>query len=75
MLQDSVTAEVRAELGRQNHSQRDLARALGWSEVRLSRRLRGSVPWSLGDVEKIAAELDVPVSRLLDPKELTSTAK
>jgi transcriptional regulator with XRE-family HTH domain len=67
MLQDHVAAEIRAELGRRHQSQRHLARALGWTEVKLSRRLTGSVPWSIDDVELIASVLDVPRSQLLDP--------
>lgn len=67
MLQDHVAGEIRAELGRRHQTQRDLARALGWTEVRLGRRLNGQVPWSIEDVELIASILDVPRSQLLDP--------
>jgi transcriptional regulator with XRE-family HTH domain len=67
MLQDFVAGEVKAELGRQHQTQRDLARALGWTEIKLSRRLRGTVPWTLDEVEQVASVLDVPRSQLLDP--------
>lgn len=67
MVKDFVAAEIRAELGRQGRSQRDLARALGWTEVKVSRRLRGRVPWTVDDVELVASILDVPRSQLLDP--------
>lgn len=67
MLQDHVAGEVRAELGRRHQSQRALASALGWTEVRLGRRLNGQVAWSVDDIERIASVLDIPRSQLLDP--------
>lgn len=67
MARDHVAAEIKAELGRNDQTQRDLARALGWTEAKLSRRLSGSVPWALEEVELIASVLDVPRSQLIDP--------
>lgn len=57
--------EIRAELGRQNVSQLQLARSLGWSAIYLSRRLKGQVSFSLVDVFAIARALGVPVSRFI----------
>jgi transcriptional regulator with XRE-family HTH domain len=64
---DHISAEIRAELGRQHVSQKVLARALGWSQVKLSRRMSGRVPWAVADIESIASVLDVPRSQFLDP--------
>jgi transcriptional regulator with XRE-family HTH domain len=66
MLQDHVTAEIRAELGRQDLTQAALAKAMGWTPQRLNRRMKGRAPWSVADVEFIASILDVPRSQLLD---------
>ncbi len=62
---ETVTAEIRAELRRQDRSQRQLAQALGWSTAYLNRRLNDHVSLSIPDVETIAAALDVPRARLL----------
>ena len=67
MTRDHVAAEIKAELGRNDQTQRDLARALGWTEVKLSRRLRGTVAWTLDEIELIASTLDIPRSQLIDP--------
>jgi len=67
MIQENVTAEVRAEIGRQDLSQEALAKALGWESSKLRRRLKGRVSWSVDEIERIAAILDVPRSQLLDP--------
>ena len=67
MLQDVIGPEVRAELGRQDISIEALAKALGWTDSRLRRRLKGQVPWAVEDVEAIASVLDVPRSQFLDP--------
>jgi len=64
---DSVSAEIRAELTRQDRSQGDLCAALGWSEPYLSRRLTGQVSFSLTDIEKIAGVFRLPVSQFVNP--------
>lgn len=66
MNQDYISAEIRAELGRQHVTQRVLARTLGWTEVRLSRRMSGRVPWAVADIEAIASALDVSRSQFLN---------
>jgi hypothetical protein len=65
MMQEN--AEIRAVLGQKHRSHADLARALQWTEAKLSRRLNGHVPWTVEDVELIGSILDVPRSQLLDP--------
>jgi transcriptional regulator with XRE-family HTH domain len=67
MIQDHVARAIRAELGLQGQTQRSLAKALGWTEAKLSRRITGDVPWTVEEVELIASALDIPRSQLLDP--------
>jgi transcriptional regulator with XRE-family HTH domain len=67
MLQDHVSAEIRAELARRSQSQERLAQSLGWTLSKLNRRLKGRVPWAVADVELVALTLGVPQSQLLDP--------
>jgi len=66
MDQRYVASEIRAELGRQNLSQGNLATALGWTEAYLSRRLTGQVAFSLADIGAIARTLGVRASQFLD---------
>ncbi len=63
--QDSVAAEVRAELARQRMSGRRAAAALGWTPPYLSRRLSGDVPFDIADLTALARLLDVPASNFL----------
>ena len=66
-LSQTVTQEIRAQMARRRMSQRELATRLGWSQAYLSRRLTGDVPLSFGDVEQMAAELDISVLQLAWP--------
>lgn len=65
MLQDHVAANVRAELGRRDRTQDELARQLGWSPAFLNRRLKGHVDFSREEIREIADALDVPISVLI----------
>ena len=69
-LNDSVAAEIRAEMGRQAITQQELARRLGWAQSQLSRRLSGAIPWRTDEIERIARALDIPVSQLTSPRQL-----
>lgn len=64
-LADAISAEIRAEMGRQKRSGRAVAEAMGVSHMYLSRRLNGQTPFDTADLERLAAALDVPVSKLL----------
>lgn len=64
-LNERVASEVRAEMGRQQLSVNELARRLGFSQPYLSRRMNGTVPLDLIDLEKIARELGVAVETLV----------
>lgn len=57
-----IAGEIRAELGRQNRSVRQLALATGISPATLSRRLQGLKPFYLEELESIARYLGKPVS-------------
>lgn len=68
-LADSVAAEVRAQLARQQLTGTALAAAIGKSEMYVSRRLRGHVAFDLGDVEQAARFLGIAVNDLLPAPE------
>ncbi len=56
-----IAAEVRAELARKQLSGVRAARALGWTQNYISRRLSGTVPFDVADLLAIAELLEVPV--------------
>jgi transcriptional regulator with XRE-family HTH domain len=64
---ESVSAEIRAEMARQSITQHDLASRLSWAQSQLSKRLRGVVPFSTHDIERLADALGIP------PHQLTSS--
>lgn len=66
-LTQRVAAEIRAELGRQQMSQRQLAEKLGIDQALVSRRLAAinARPWTTDEIDRIASALGVPVDRLL----------
>ena len=66
-LSESASAEIRAELGRQNRTYSDLAKACGWIPMYLQRRITGRVPWTLDELAKVAHELGIPAHHLLEP--------
>lgn len=68
-LADSVAAEVRAQLARQQLTGTALAAAIGKSEMYVSRRLRGQVAFDLADVEQAAKFLGVSFADLLPSPE------
>lgn len=59
-----TAANVRAELGRQRRTRRDLAAALDVDEHRVSKRVRGLVPFSPDELIAAAAFLGVTVEDL-----------
>lgn len=64
-LAGSAAVEVRAELARQRKSASALAKDLGVSDMYMSRRLNGRVPFDLAEIERVAAALAVPVQQFL----------
>lgn len=68
-LADTVAAEVRAQLARGQYTGVALAQAIGKSEMYVSRRLRGKVPFDLADLDQIAKFLGVAVHDLMPAPE------
>ena len=64
-LQESVAAEIRAQLARRRLSGRQAALMLGWTSPYLSRRLTGEVAFDVADLEALAELLSVPVASFL----------
>lgn len=63
-----MAREIRAELGRQQLSNRRLAERLGVSYMWVSRRLSmGDVDLTFEDTQAIATALNVPIRQLLTP--------
>lgn len=60
-----VAAEVRAELGRQDRNNTWLASELGVSEMWVSRRLSGTTKFTVDDLVRIAAALNIDATELL----------
>jgi transcriptional regulator with XRE-family HTH domain len=65
-IHDEVAGELRAHMARRRISSRKIAHQLGWSEVYLSRRLTGAVPFNVNDLAAVAEILDLPISSLFD---------
>lgn len=64
-LNDHIIPRIRAELGFQGLSARELARRIGVTQSYLAARMSGDVEFRTGDLEKIAAALEVPVSKFI----------
>jgi len=70
-LKDSIAAEVRAEVARQDLTQQQLADRIGppASQWWVSRRLTGDVAIAADELVKIANALGVPVTKFLPATE------
>jgi len=55
---------VRAEMGRHRITQTQLAKNLGTSQMAVSRRLSGEVPFDVDELARVAEILGVPVTVL-----------
>ena len=64
-LTHRVATEVRAEMARQQVSQRQIGEILGISQPQVSKRLLGSLPFDTAELDKIADAFGVPVDRFL----------
>lgn len=65
-LRQVIAAELRAEMGRLQVNQSELARRIGEGQPWVNRRVRGDVALDFDDLERIAAALDVSTGYLLD---------
>ena len=61
-----ATANVRAEAARRGMSIRELCRRIGMARSTWTRRTLDPRSWRLGELQKIADVLDVPLDRLAD---------
>jgi transcriptional regulator with XRE-family HTH domain len=59
-----ISANIRAELGRQRRHGTKVADAIGMSRSAWRKRMEGIVAWRAEEIQRVAAELGVPVSRL-----------
>lgn len=66
-----VNEEIAALLDQQRVSQRELARRLGVSQPWVRERLIGETAITVGDIQRIAAALGVPITALLPTAEPT----
>lgn len=71
-LAQRVAAEIRAELGRQNHSRRWLAEQIGQSHVTVSRWVNGDGPMSFDSLDAICEALGVSVADILRRADTTT---
>lgn len=62
----SVAAEVRAEMARQQKAGVDLAKHLGMKQSTLSRRLTGEIAFNLDQIAAVAEWLEVEIERFVD---------
>lgn len=63
---DQVSAVVRVYMALHGESHEDVAGVVGLTRPAVSARLNGRTPWSLGDVDKLAAHYGVSASTFLD---------
>lgn len=68
-IREQIAAEVRAELARQQVTQRDLAAVLDMTQPALQLRLVGKRSFRGEELAKIAAYLGVPVTGFLPTME------
>lgn len=60
-----VSAEVRAEVARQQLTHRELGERLGLSQPQVTKRLNGVISMDTAELDRIAIALGVPVDRFL----------
>lgn len=71
-LSARVAEEIRVALARQRKSQRALADDLGVSVMWINGRVNCETEISLGDLERIAAALRLPVADLVPPDAISA---
>ena len=59
-----ASANVRAEIARAGANPREVREAVGLSRTTWRRRLAQPGTWRLGELQKIATFLDIPIKRL-----------
>lgn len=66
-LDERVAGEVRAELARQRRTQQWLSDQTGIGRPSLNKRLNGTRPFTVAELNKVAQALGVQVVTLLEP--------
>jgi transcriptional regulator with XRE-family HTH domain len=61
-----IGQNVKAEMIRAGKGQDDLAEVLGVSQPQISKRLAGTIGFEAAELVRIAAELNIPVARLVE---------
>ena len=64
-VRQHIAAEVRAELARQNKTQREIAEVLGLPQPSVQLRLAGKRSFRAEELAKLAESLGVPVSQFV----------
>ncbi|WP_165692431.1 helix-turn-helix transcriptional regulator [Mycobacteroides abscessus] len=73
-MQSHVADNVRAEAARRGKNQGDLAQLLGISRQGVSQRLLGRIEFRVGELQAIAAFLNVPIATLVPDQAVPSKA-
>ncbi len=69
-LNDIVTSEIRAQLGRRKMPDSRLATSIGMARGTLSKRLSSHAPWRLNELERVAWAFDMNPMQLFKLVEL-----
>ncbi len=62
---ETIAGNARAEIARRRVRQSDLVDVLGVSQPALSRRLNGEVDFTIGELQALAAYLEISLEQLL----------
>lgn len=73
-VRKQIGSNVRAEIARLGLGQDRLAEVLGISQPQISKRLAGAIGFEAAELVRIAAELDIPLARLVDASTPASAA-
>lgn len=73
-VRQQIGRNVRAELARLGKGQDALADLLGVSQPQISKRLAGVIGFEAAELVRIAAEFDIPMSRLVETPTSASAA-
>lgn len=65
VMRDAIATEVRAELGRQRKTQREVGQMLGLPQSSIALRLNGKTPFRAEELVALAEALGVSVDRFI----------
>jgi predicted XRE-type DNA-binding protein len=64
-IRGAIATEVRAELARQQRTQREIGAIIGLPQASVQMRLKGITPFRAEELVMIADAIGVPISRLI----------